>query len=129
MTAGRPPFRRPSSLFPWGCGRLKRGKPADKYGTTGYWHFLLSFWEHRDDPDVLFLFFEDMQADLPAAVRQVAEFIGVGAGDEALQAKVVTQSTLEFMQVRGPRPWPEREAPRGLTLQPGGSRSACQRRL
>ncbi len=42
------------------------------YFEGGYWGPLLSWWPHRNDPDVLTLAFEDMKADHPGAVRQVA---------------------------------------------------------
>lgn len=53
---------------------------------------------HRLDPDVLWLHYEDLHEDLPAAVRLVAEHIGVGAGDAELQAIAVEQGSIEFMR-------------------------------
>lgn len=48
----------------------------------------------RADPSVLWLHYEDLHEDLPAAVRLIAEFLGTGADDPgklempALQAAV-----------------------------------------
>lgn len=43
----------------------------------------------RADPDVLWLHYEDLHQDLPAAVRLVAEFLGMDAGDPQLQASPI----------------------------------------
>jgi hypothetical protein len=64
--------------------------------TRGYWAHLLSWWRHREDPNVLLLAYEGMKADLPGTVRRVASFIGVPLDDELLDI-VVRQSSLEFM--------------------------------
>jgi hypothetical protein len=62
----------------------------------GYWKHLASWWEYRNDGNVLLLCFEDMQADLPQAVRTIAAFIGIELDDELLEI-VVRQSSLAFM--------------------------------
>ena len=43
----------------------------------GYWHHLITWWEQRDNPDVLLLCYEDMLEDLPGTVRTVADFMGI----------------------------------------------------
>jgi hypothetical protein len=62
-----------------------------------YWSFLLSWWQRRDDPDVLFLFFEDMKRDLEQSIEQVAEFMALGLDDELRQI-VLTTSSMAFMK-------------------------------
>lgn len=64
---------------------------------TSYWAHLRSWWEQRDREDVLIVAFEDMKADLPRTVRQVAEFIDLPMTQDLLD-KVVHQSSLAFMQ-------------------------------
>ncbi|XP_065835545.1 sulfotransferase 1A1-like [Oscarella lobularis] len=56
-----------------------------------------SWWKRRQDDNVLVVFYEDMIEDLPGAVKQMAEFIGCGAGDEELQKLVVKQASKDFM--------------------------------
>ena len=34
-------------------------------------------WEHRSDPNILFLKFEDLKDDLASNVRKIAAFIGI----------------------------------------------------
>lgn len=62
-----------------------------------YWGFLVSWWKKRNDPDVLFLCFEDMKRDLAGTIDKVAEFIGVPL-DVALRTIVLEQSGMDFMK-------------------------------
>lgn len=62
-----------------------------------YWSFLMSWWERRDNPDVLFLFFEDMKQDLAGSIDQVARFIDCPLDDE-LRELVLRQSSHAFMK-------------------------------
>ncbi len=62
----------------------------------GYWRHLASWWRHRHDDDVCLLAYEDMKLDLAWAVRQVADFIGVGTEPERL-AIAAEQASLESM--------------------------------
>lgn len=75
--------------------RLARGLPQNKMDASYFLH-LLSWWEHRNDPNVLFLFFEDMKDDLKSVVRMVAAFIGIE--DEEKINKAVEMSSFEFMK-------------------------------
>jgi hypothetical protein len=56
-----------------------------------------SWWPHRHDPDVLFLRYEEMVADLPAAVREVARFCRIPL-DEADLPRIVERCGIEFMK-------------------------------
>src|SRR4051812_12821006 len=62
-----------------------------------YYRHLASWWEHRDDPDVLLLAYEHMQRDPELTVRRVARFIGVDA-DAARIAVALEESSLAAMQ-------------------------------
>ena len=68
---------------------------------SGYYYFgdvamvlngLLVWWEHRNDDDVLFLFFDDLKEDHGGCVNCIAQFIGVDC-DEALLTRVVHTTT------------------------------------
>ncbi|XP_053378997.1 sulfotransferase 4A1-like [Mercenaria mercenaria] len=43
---------------------------------------LLEYWERRNDKNVLFLRYEDIVADKPAAIRRIADFLGKPLSDE-----------------------------------------------
>lgn len=72
---------------------LGQGIEAD----TSYWAHLRSWWEQRHEYSVLLIAFEDMKADLPQVVTQVAGFMG-STLSPALRDKVVAQASLPFMQ-------------------------------
>ncbi|KAJ2941483.1 hypothetical protein O0L34_g14530 [Tuta absoluta] len=40
------------------------------------WNHILGFWSHRNDPNVLFIKFEEMKRDLPGVIRKTATFLG-----------------------------------------------------
>ena len=77
------------TLFRW------RNPPAEM-GERGYWHHLASWWEQRNNPDVLLLCYEDMVADLPDTVRRVARFMDIPLDDELFDC-VVRQASRPFM--------------------------------
>jgi len=62
-----------------------------------YWRHLLSWWQRRQDEDVLFLAYENIKTDLPSTVRQVAQFIGIEADTELL-ALTEQHASFEFMK-------------------------------
>lgn len=50
------------------------------------WDHILGFWEQRDEPNLLFLKYEDMKKDLKASIRQVAAFLGKDLTEEQVAA-------------------------------------------
>ncbi|PRW56116.1 sulfotransferase isoform A [Chlorella sorokiniana] len=77
---------------------LKRGAPASRMENAGMLHNMASWYQHRADPSVLWLHYEDLHEDLPAAVRLLAGFLGIGACDAELQALAVQQGSIDFMK-------------------------------
>ncbi|WP_372784436.1 sulfotransferase domain-containing protein [Phenylobacterium sp.] len=61
-----------------------------------YWSHLLSWWAERDNPDVLILSYEGMNAAPEATIRQVAAFAGIPLDDELL-ALTLERSSFPFM--------------------------------
>ncbi|KPJ06271.1 Sulfotransferase family cytosolic 1B member 1 [Papilio machaon] len=49
---------------------------SDLHHWTPYFEHLKESWEKRHHPNLLFLFYEELSKDLPAAVRRVADFLG-----------------------------------------------------
>lgn len=50
-----------------------------------YWTHIKEGWEHRNHPNVLFMFYEDMNQDLPATIRKVATFLGKSFTEEQVE--------------------------------------------
>ena len=65
-------------------------------GRPGYWGHLSSWWEARNEENILLLCYEDMLGDLPDCVTAIAAFAGIELDDELLDL-VVRQSTIDFM--------------------------------
>lgn len=62
----------------------------------GYWQHLLSWWPARNNPEVLFLCYEDMHSDLAGSVGRVAEFTGVSKPETI--ALATQQASFDFMK-------------------------------
>ena len=58
---------------------------------------ILSFWDRRNDSDVLPLAYENMKANLSRTVERVSAFIGIPL-DQELKQIVLRQSDIKFMQ-------------------------------
>ena len=57
------------------------------------------WWERsKQEPNVLFVFFEEMKKDLPGVVRRVADFLGVAPLTESELAAVVHKCGFDYMQ-------------------------------
>ncbi|XP_046681707.1 luciferin sulfotransferase-like [Homalodisca vitripennis] len=41
-----------------------------------FWDHVLGYWKRRDDPNMLFLKFEELKKDLPSVIKRTAEFLG-----------------------------------------------------
>lgn len=77
---------------------LSRGASDDPRQEASMWHFIASWYPHRNDPNVLWLHFEDLAADLPGCVALIARFLNIGVDDAELQQIAVTQSSLQEMK-------------------------------
>ena len=62
----------------------------------GYWAHLLSWWDQRENPNVLLLTYEHMIADPELAVRRLAVFCGIVL-DDALLNLTLDRSSIEYM--------------------------------
>ena len=60
---------------------------------------VLGWWRwSREQKNVLFVYFEDMKKDLPATIRQVAEFLGVAPLSDEEVASVAHKCGFKYMQ-------------------------------
>lgn len=60
---------------------------------------IASWWEHRDDPNVLLVHYDDLKADLDGEMRRVAAFLDIPV-DESIWADQVAACTFEGMKAR-----------------------------
>ncbi|CAL1284760.1 unnamed protein product [Larinioides sclopetarius] len=87
-----------------------------------YFDNLLSWYEHRNEPNILFLTYEKMLANPRDACLQIARFLGedhyngLVDNDEKILKKVMEYSSLEFMKKTVNRFWSEQ-----FTKKPSGN--------
>jgi hypothetical protein len=71
---------------------------SDDFMMGGSWAVSTAgYWAQRHRPNVLLLSFKSMKRDLPGAVRKIADFLDVRAGDEVLR-EVCNKSSFEYMK-------------------------------
>ncbi|HEV7731266.1 MAG TPA: sulfotransferase domain-containing protein [Candidatus Binatia bacterium] len=46
-----------------------------------FFNFITTYWQYRDEPNVLFVHYDDLTADLDAEMRRIAGFLGIGVGE------------------------------------------------
>ena len=62
-----------------------------------YWYHITSWWQQRENPDVLLLCFEEMKANLPETIRRVATFMNIELDDELFETTLL-HSSYKFMK-------------------------------
>ena len=62
-----------------------------------FFDHVLSWWEHRDDKNVLFLKYEDMKKDLVECVSKIASFIEADISSDVI-TKIAHQTTFDNMK-------------------------------
>ena len=62
-----------------------------------YFDHVLSWWKHRNDPNVLFIKYEDMKKDLPSSVSKIARFLGSNIGENTI-TKIAELTKFENMK-------------------------------
>ncbi|MBL1065849.1 sulfotransferase domain-containing protein [Streptomyces sp. 7-21] len=85
------------SPFPWESNGWPYNSPT---------HHLASWWEYKDEPNVLFLHYQDMLDDLDKEMRRVSAFLGIPV-DEAVWPRLVDACTFSSMKGGQDRIFPE----------------------
>lgn len=93
------------------------GLMAGRARGMDYWSHLTSWWDQRDNPDVLLLSYEHMIDDPVTTIVRVAEFLGIEL-TEALLACTLEHTSFDFMRRHGDRF--DDSLMRRLTELPGG---------
>ena len=84
---------------------LSRGNPNLPWETEGFPSWSLfrqvrSFWDHRDLPNLLFVHYDDLKADLAGEAARIARFIGAKADHDRI-ATVEQTCNFEAMRQEG----------------------------
>ncbi|XP_014665737.1 PREDICTED: sulfotransferase family cytosolic 1B member 1-like, partial [Priapulus caudatus] len=59
---------------------------ADKWAIYGgFWYHVLGFWKRRDEPNILFMTYEEMLQDTPKAIRKIASYLEKDLTDEQVR--------------------------------------------
>uniref|UniRef100_A0A914VFA4 Sulfotransferase domain-containing protein n=1 Tax=Plectus sambesii TaxID=2011161 RepID=A0A914VFA4_9BILA len=68
---------------------LEEGVTTDDFYFEGYeshvrtvWNHQLSWWKQRNNPDVLFLFYEDYKEDFDGSLKRIADFLNIKLNEE-----------------------------------------------
>ena len=75
---------------------LSQGEPQRLTDYASYFHHLASWWPHRNDLNVLLVFYEDLKECYESSVRSIAEFMGIT--DEGHIQVALERGTFEFMK-------------------------------
>ncbi len=75
---------------------LPQGEPKKLTEYASYFHHLASWWPHRNDPNVLPVFYEDLKECYESSVRSIAEFMGIT--DEGCICVALERGQFEFMK-------------------------------
>jgi hypothetical protein len=66
--------------------------------TSSWFNHVRPWWQHRNDGNILFIKYEDMQADRAGHVRKLAAFIGVTDLTDEQVESIVKQTTFDAMK-------------------------------
>ena len=76
---------------------LQQGEPQKVTEYASYFHHLTSWWPHRNDPNVLLVFYEDLKECYESTVRSIAEFMGIT--EEGHIEVALERGTFQFMKL------------------------------
>jgi aryl sulfotransferase len=89
----------------------------DGYPFWPFWENIRSWWTIRDLPNVKLVHFNDMKADLPGSIRDIAKFLDI-AIDETKFPAIVEHCTFDYMKAHA-----ELSAPVGGIFWEGGAKT------
>ncbi|PCD33632.1 hypothetical protein AU210_009852 [Fusarium oxysporum f. sp. radicis-cucumerinum] len=63
-----------------------------------FWSHIRGWWEHRDQPNLLLVHFNDLKADLEGGIKRIAKFLEIPDMPEDKFKDVVEHSTFDWMK-------------------------------
>tara|TARA_R110002072_G_scaffold239733_1_gene397682 strand:- start:209 stop:1093 length:885 start_codon:yes stop_codon:yes gene_type:complete len=82
-----------------------------------YWENVKSWWDIKDLPNVMFLHFSELKADMPAMIKKVAEFVGEEI-DESKWDAILEHCSFSYMKQHA-----DASVPLGGAFWDGGSKT------
>jgi hypothetical protein len=70
---------------------------AGKTCHADYYEYLLPYWSHKDDPNVLFVLYEEMKKDIRSVINRVATFLGIEINKKLLE-RIVVVSSFDYLK-------------------------------
>jgi aryl sulfotransferase len=74
----------------------------DGYPVFPFWSHVESWWDIRHQPNVKLIHFNRLRADMPGAIREIAEYLNI-AIEEKTFPKIVEHCSFDFMKKRAAR--------------------------
>ncbi|KAG9500548.1 hypothetical protein J7337_009029 [Fusarium musae] len=93
---GQPPVRpseNPKDIF----DQLVKDEMPSSIGWP-FWSHIRGWWEHRDQPNLLLVHFNDLKADLEGGIKRIAKFLEIPDMPEDKFKDVVEHSTFDWMK-------------------------------
>ena len=72
-----------------------------------YFDFENTYWAHRAEPNLLFVHYADMKADLAGEIRRISDFLAVDTPDALLPSRRRSPRSFETMKAQGEAMLPE----------------------
>ena len=79
---------------------------ADAPGELSFFDFENTYWRERTRPDLLFVHYADLKADLAGEMRRISDFLGI-ATPASLMEKLVEAASFETMKAQGDEMMPQ----------------------
>jgi aryl sulfotransferase len=73
---------------------------ASDHDDLSYFDFENTYWRHRTAPNLLFVHYADLKADLVGEMRRISDFLGIET-PEALMPSLAQAATFETMKAQG----------------------------
>jgi hypothetical protein len=78
------------------CERFLAGKTCH----ADYFEYLLPYWFHKDDSNVLFVLYEEMKKDIRSVINRIAIFLGIEINKKLLE-RIVMVSSFDYLKNTG----------------------------
>jgi aryl sulfotransferase len=83
----------PSDIHEFFAGWLESGD---------LFHFVSTYWQLRDQPNVLFVHYDDLKADLEKEIRRIASFLGIAVNENHLPG-ILERCSFDWMKTNSDR--------------------------